>query len=184
MISVWSNCSPLFPCTVCRIDNNGTCSSIQSLTWALPTGAQSLVWALPSADWCSITDTGSANWFSRTEPLTISHTSFACFQDLNSTSTNPPPPVGDKAPADIRVLEIMSSCLKVDQSILTGESQSVIKQTEAIPDIHAVNQDKLNLIFSVSSHFHPFILRSMSWISKNYCFSPCNMWIYCVHVPY
>lgn len=56
--------------------------------------------------------------------------------------------VGDKAPADIRCIEIMSSCLKVDQSILTGESQSVIKQTEAVADVHAVNQDKINIIFS------------------------------------
>jgi len=56
--------------------------------------------------------------------------------------------VGDKCPADIRVVEILSSCVKIDQSILTGESMSVMKTTESIPDIHAVNQDKLNLIFS------------------------------------
>ena len=30
----------------------------------------------------------------------------------------------------------------------TGESMSVMKTTEAVPDIHAVNQDKINIIFS------------------------------------
>ncbi len=32
----------------------------------------------------------------------------------------------------------------------TGESVSVIKHTDAIPDPRAVNQDKKNLCFSVS----------------------------------
>ncbi|CAL8089225.1 unnamed protein product [Calicophoron daubneyi] len=56
--------------------------------------------------------------------------------------------VGDKVPADMRIIQIMSTTLRVDQSILTGESVSVIKFTEAVPDLRAVNQDKKNMLFS------------------------------------
>ncbi|KAL4684598.1 hypothetical protein H8958_018221 [Nasalis larvatus] len=56
--------------------------------------------------------------------------------------------VGDKVPADIRILAIKSTTLRVDQSILTGESVSVIKHTEPVPDPRAVNQDKKNMLFS------------------------------------
>ncbi|XP_050437278.1 calcium-transporting ATPase sarcoplasmic/endoplasmic reticulum type isoform X2 [Adelges cooleyi] len=56
--------------------------------------------------------------------------------------------VGDKIPADIRLLKIYSTTLRIDQSILTGESISVIKHTDAIPDPRAVNQDKKNILFS------------------------------------
>ncbi|VVC31303.1 Hypothetical protein CINCED_3A017295 [Cinara cedri] len=56
--------------------------------------------------------------------------------------------VGDKIPADIRLIKIYSTTLRIDQSILTGESISVIKHTDAIPDPRAVNQDKKNILFS------------------------------------
>lgn len=56
--------------------------------------------------------------------------------------------VGDKVPADIRITNIKSTTLRVDQSILTGESISVIKHTDPIPDPRAVNQDKVNMLFS------------------------------------
>ncbi|KAM4526109.1 ATPase sarcoplasmic/endoplasmic reticulum Ca2+ transporting 1, like [Fundulus diaphanus] len=56
--------------------------------------------------------------------------------------------VGDKVPADIRIVCIKSTTLRVDQSILTGESVSVIKHTDAVPDLRAVNQDKKNMLFS------------------------------------
>ncbi|XP_071438593.1 calcium-transporting ATPase sarcoplasmic/endoplasmic reticulum type isoform X1 [Hetaerina americana] len=56
--------------------------------------------------------------------------------------------VGDKIPADIRLVKIFSTTLRIDQSILTGESVSVIKHTDAIPDPRAVNQDKKNILFS------------------------------------
>ncbi|XP_075313835.1 ATPase sarcoplasmic/endoplasmic reticulum Ca2+ transporting 1, like isoform X2 [Odontesthes bonariensis] len=56
--------------------------------------------------------------------------------------------VGDKVPADIRIVSIKSTTLRVDQSILTGESVSVIKHTDAVPDLRAVNQDKKNMLFS------------------------------------
>nr|ALK82324.1 calcium-transporting ATPase [Pinctada fucata] len=57
-------------------------------------------------------------------------------------------PVGDKVPADIRISKIHSTTLRIDQSILTGESVSVIKHTDPIPDPRAVNQDKKNILFS------------------------------------
>lgn len=57
--------------------------------------------------------------------------------------------VGDKVPADIRLCKIYSTTLRVDQSILTGESVSVIKHTDPVPDPRAVNQDKKNILFSV-----------------------------------
>ncbi|KAI3637307.1 hypothetical protein MIR68_004632 [Amoeboaphelidium protococcarum] len=60
--------------------------------------------------------------------------------------------VGDKIPADARVLAINSSSFRVDQSILTGESVSVSKQVEAISgqdgEGKAVKQDMTNMLFS------------------------------------
>nr|BAG71432.1 sarcoplasmic reticulum Ca2+ ATPase Mt-SERCA2 [Molgula tectiformis] len=56
--------------------------------------------------------------------------------------------VGDKVPADVRLIKIRSTTLRVDQAILTGESVSVIKYTEIVPDPRAVNQDKKNMLFS------------------------------------
>lgn len=60
--------------------------------------------------------------------------------------------VGDKVPADCRVLKIASSSFKVDQAILTGESFSVEKDANAmIKDENAVLQDQLNMVFSGTS---------------------------------
>jgi Ca2+ transporting ATPase len=56
--------------------------------------------------------------------------------------------VGDKIPADARVLSILSSVFRVDQALLTGESVSVEKQVEAIKDTGAVKQDQCNILFS------------------------------------
>merc|ERR1711981_1333685 len=56
--------------------------------------------------------------------------------------------VGDKVPADFRLLKIYSTTLRIDQSILTGESVSVIKHCDPVPDPRAVNQDKKNIVFS------------------------------------
>ncbi|CAF4984943.1 unnamed protein product, partial [Rotaria sp. Silwood1] len=56
--------------------------------------------------------------------------------------------VGDKVPADIRITTIYSTTLRVDQSLLTGESVSVINHTDPILDLRAVNQDKKNILFS------------------------------------
>jgi Ca2+ transporting ATPase len=56
--------------------------------------------------------------------------------------------VGGKVPADIRVLQVLSSDFRVDQSILTGESESVSKISEVVSMAKAVNQDKINMVFS------------------------------------
>ncbi|KRY42009.1 Calcium-transporting ATPase sarcoplasmic/endoplasmic reticulum type [Trichinella spiralis] len=56
--------------------------------------------------------------------------------------------VGDKIPSDMRIIKIYSTTLRIDQSILTGESVSVIKHIDVIPDMKAVNQDKKNILFS------------------------------------
>lgn len=58
--------------------------------------------------------------------------------------------VGDKIPADCRVIGINSSSFRIDQAILTGESQSVSKSTDSVDDSGAVKQDQTNMIFSVS----------------------------------
>ncbi|KAG5883334.1 hypothetical protein JTB14_003520 [Gonioctena quinquepunctata] len=56
--------------------------------------------------------------------------------------------VGDKIPADIRIITILSTTLRMDKSILTGETVSVVAHTDPIPDPRAVNQDKKNILFS------------------------------------
>ncbi|KAF8936531.1 Ca-transporting ATPase [Dissophora ornata] len=56
--------------------------------------------------------------------------------------------VGDKIPADCRVLEINSSNFRVDQALLTGESVSVNKVTDVVADPRAVKQDQINMLFS------------------------------------
>jgi Ca2+ transporting ATPase len=57
--------------------------------------------------------------------------------------------VGDKIPADARLLRITSSSFRVDQSILTGESVSVAKDEHVVvKDAKAVKQDMVNMLFS------------------------------------
>ena len=56
--------------------------------------------------------------------------------------------VGDRIPADCRLLSIQSNSFLVDQAILTGESESVGKETFAIQDAQAVKQDQINMLFS------------------------------------
>ncbi|VFQ98443.1 unnamed protein product [Cuscuta campestris] len=58
--------------------------------------------------------------------------------------------VGCKVPADLRMIEILSNQLRVDQAILTGESCSVEKELDATTTTNAVYQDKTNILFSVS----------------------------------
>ena len=56
--------------------------------------------------------------------------------------------VGDRIPADCRLLSIHSNSFRVDQAILTGESESVGKDVGAIKDQQAVKQDQINMLFS------------------------------------
>ena len=56
--------------------------------------------------------------------------------------------VGDRIPADCRVLGIQSNSFAVDQAILTGESESVGKDTVPVKDLQAVKQDQINTLFS------------------------------------
>ncbi|PSR92094.1 calcium-translocating P-type ATPase [Coniella lustricola] len=57
--------------------------------------------------------------------------------------------VGDRIPADCRLLAIESNSFAVDQAILTGESESVGKDCRAVvQDSNAVKQDQVNMLFS------------------------------------
>ncbi|KAH7103830.1 calcium-transporting ATPase [Auriculariales sp. MPI-PUGE-AT-0066] len=72
--------------------------------------------------------------------------------------------VGDKIPADCRLLSITSSSFRVDQAILTGESQSVSKSLDVVPDPKAVKQDQTNMLFSgttvVNGTAHALVVRT------------------------
>ncbi|KAG6013194.1 hypothetical protein E4U54_006996 [Claviceps lovelessii] len=57
--------------------------------------------------------------------------------------------VGDRIPADCRVIAIESNSFAVDQAILTGESESVGKDDETVvQDERSVLQDQVNMLFS------------------------------------
>ncbi|KAH8675995.1 calcium-translocating P-type ATPase [Xylariales sp. PMI_506] len=57
--------------------------------------------------------------------------------------------VGDRIPADCRLVAIESNSFSVDQAILTGESESVSKDHQAVvADDKAVLQDQVNILFS------------------------------------
>lgn len=61
--------------------------------------------------------------------------------------------VGDKVPADCRLLSLSSSSFRIDQAILTGESTSVNKSPDTVKDVRAVKQDMTNILFSVNYYF-------------------------------
>ncbi|RDB24075.1 Sarcoplasmic/endoplasmic reticulum calcium ATPase 3 [Hypsizygus marmoreus] len=56
--------------------------------------------------------------------------------------------VGDRIPADCRLVSVSSSSFRMDQAILTGESTSVNKGVETVADTKAVKQDMTNMLFS------------------------------------
>lgn len=64
--------------------------------------------------------------------------------------------VGDRIPADCRLISVSSSSFRVDQAILTGESVSVSKWEDVVSDEKAVKQDMTNILFSVSRSIHMF----------------------------
>lgn len=75
-----------------------------------------------------------------------------CFSILPATELVPGDivevSVGCKIPADMRMIEMLSNQLRVDQAILTGESCSVEKELESTKATNAVYQDKTNILFS------------------------------------
>lgn len=62
--------------------------------------------------------------------------------------------VGDKVPADARVVEILGTGLRVDQSLLTGESATVQKYNAKVllAADKCVLQDQSNMIFKVKKN--------------------------------
>ncbi|CAK0899634.1 unnamed protein product, partial [Prorocentrum cordatum] len=56
--------------------------------------------------------------------------------------------VGDKIPADMRLVRLKTTTLRIEQSQLTGESQSVSKDVEPITDSECVIQSKTNMLFA------------------------------------
>ncbi len=56
--------------------------------------------------------------------------------------------VGDRIPADIRLYGIIGSSFRVDQALLTGESDSVVKSVEKTAVTKAVMQDKTCMAYS------------------------------------
>ena len=55
--------------------------------------------------------------------------------------------VGDKIPADIRVLRLKTTTVRTDEGALTGESETVMKQLDPVADDVRIQQ-KLNMMFS------------------------------------
>ncbi|CAK9155442.1 unnamed protein product [Ilex paraguariensis] len=75
-----------------------------------------------------------------------------CFSILPATDLVPGDivevSVGCKIPADMRMIEMLTDQLRVDQAILTGESCSVEKELDSTSVTNAVYQDKTNILFS------------------------------------
>lgn len=59
--------------------------------------------------------------------------------------------VGDRVPADLRLLELKTTSMRIEQSQLTGESQSVSKDPEDTVSADAVIQAKTNMLFASTS---------------------------------
>ena len=64
--------------------------------------------------------------------------------------------VGDKVPADMRVFELRTTSLRVDQAQLTGESQSVDKNPDPLPlnkdgSATYIIQAKTNMLFATTT---------------------------------
>ena len=55
--------------------------------------------------------------------------------------------VGDKVPADVRVIEFLTATLRTDEAALTGESETVLKTTDALPLADKI-QSQRNMCFS------------------------------------
>jgi len=56
--------------------------------------------------------------------------------------------VGDKVPADLRMLKLKTTTIRIEQSQLTGESQSVAKDVDPLSDPNLEIQGKTNMLFA------------------------------------
>jgi len=58
--------------------------------------------------------------------------------------------VGDKIPADMRIIKLLTTTIRIDEASLTGESTTVMKQTEALKKSSGkmACSAKLNMLFS------------------------------------
>mmetsp|Transcript_20295 Transcript_20295/g.44334 ORF Transcript_20295/g.44334 Transcript_20295/m.44334 type:complete len:1049 (-) Transcript_20295:1149-4295(-) len=56
--------------------------------------------------------------------------------------------VGDKVPADIRVVQLRTATVRAEQASLTGESVAVSKSTDPVGDANCELQAKENMLFS------------------------------------
>lgn len=59
--------------------------------------------------------------------------------------------VGDKVPADIRLLQVETTTLYVEQSQLTGENSAVYKSPETLSDPDCEIQAKTNMLFATTT---------------------------------
>jgi Ca2+-transporting ATPase len=61
--------------------------------------------------------------------------------------------VGDKIPADMRLISLSTTTMRCDQAGMTGESQSVAKDTDELEDKDGkfVIQDKVNMLFAATT---------------------------------
>ena len=64
------------------------------------------------------------------------------------------PKVGDRVPADARLLSLSTTTLSADEGSLTGESVTVGKTLEAV-DLDARIQQKFNMLFSGTVRARP-----------------------------
>jgi len=56
--------------------------------------------------------------------------------------------VGDKVPADLRLIKLKTTTIRIEQSQLTGESESVMKDVAPVYEKDCVIQGKTNMLFS------------------------------------
>ena len=85
--------------------------------------------------------------------------------------------VGDRIPADARVLSISSASFTIDQALLTGESVSVSKNVDVVKEGKgAVKQDMLNMLFSVCcpSLFDDLVADTLLGYYCRHWISTCN----------
>ena len=62
--------------------------------------------------------------------------------------------VGCRVPADLRLLQLESTTLRLDQAILTGESEAVMKEADAVVEEGAEIQSRVNMCFSGTTVSH------------------------------